>query len=177
MTAEFSSASGLAGDRRGLPSPSGERCSSPLLPTAPPLRTLLVCWLIFESPDCPIAVFQVPSWFSRTGHSPRKRNAAEPLDGINEQVASGKADRALKAGDIAPALTLKDPEGAPVSSPVPLVRGPLVISFHRGVWRPYCNLELQPLEAARAEIEARGASLVSVSMQNAVNSRKSTREN
>ncbi len=42
---------------------------------------------------------------------------------------------------------------------------------------PYCNLELQALEAARADIEARGASLVAVSMQNAVNSRKSLREN
>ena len=44
------------------------------------------------------------------------------------------------------------------------------MSFYRGVWCPYCNLELQALEAARAEIEARGACLIAVSMQNAANS-------
>lgn len=99
------------------------------------------------------------------------------MDGIKEQVASGKADLALKAGDTAPTFTLKDPDGASVSSATLLVRGPLVVSFYRGVWCPYCNLELQALEAARSDIEARGASVVAISMQNAVNSRKSVRGN
>jgi peroxiredoxin len=52
-----------------------------------------------------------------------------------------------------------------------------VVSFYRGFWCPYCNLELQALEAARADIQSRGASLVGISMQNAANSRKSIREN
>jgi peroxiredoxin len=99
------------------------------------------------------------------------------MDGIKEQIASGKADGALVAGETAPTFTLKDPAGASVSSATLLARGPLVVSFYRGVWCPYCNLELQALEAARADIEARGASLVAISMQNAANSRKSVREN
>jgi peroxiredoxin len=99
------------------------------------------------------------------------------MDGIKEQVSSGKADRALKAGDTAPTFTLSDPDGASVSSAALLARGPLVVSFYRGVWCPYCNLELQALEEARVDIEARGASVIAVSMQNAVNSRKSAREN
>jgi peroxiredoxin len=102
---------------------------------------------------------------------------AQLMDGIKEQVSSGKADRALKAGYTAPTFTLNDPDGAPVSSAALLARGPLVISFYRGVWCPYCNLELQALEEARVDIEARGASLIAVSMQNAANSRKSAREN
>lgn len=52
-----------------------------------------------------------------------------------------------------------------------------MVTFDRGVWCPYCNLELQALEAARGEIESRGATLVAVAMQNASNSRKSKREN
>jgi peroxiredoxin len=99
------------------------------------------------------------------------------MDCIKEQVASGKADLALKAGDTAPTFTLKDPDGASVSSATLLERGPLVVSFYRGVWCPYCNLELQALEEARSDIEARGASVVAISMQNAANSRKSVREN
>jgi len=94
-----------------------------------------------------------------------------------ELIASGHAERALKAGDEAPEFALKDPDGNLVSSRELLVRGPLVVSFYRGVWCPYCNLELQALEAARAEIEARGASLVAISPQTAPNSRKSQRDN
>jgi peroxiredoxin len=99
------------------------------------------------------------------------------MEGIEEQVASGKVDHALKAGETAPTFTLKDPAGASVSSATLLARGPLVVSFYRGVWCPYCNLELQALEASRADIEARGASLVAISMQTAAHSRKSVREN
>lgn len=58
-----------------------------------------------------------------------------------------------------------------------LARGLLVISFYRGVWCPYCNLELQALEAARPAFEAAGASLVAVSPQKPANSRRSQREN
>jgi len=97
--------------------------------------------------------------------------------GIADQVASGSVDRALRAGDRAPTFALPDPQGAPFSSSALLRRGPYVVSFYRGVWCPYCNLELQALEAARVDIEARGASLIAVSMQNAANSRKSAREN
>ena len=59
-----------------------------------------------------------------------------------ELIASGAADRALKPGDRVPAFTLNDPDGVPVSSAELLARGPLAISFYRGVWCPYCNLEL-----------------------------------
>lgn len=94
-----------------------------------------------------------------------------------ELIASGAAGRALKAGDRAPAFTLEAPDGTPVASADLLAQGPLVVSFYRGVWCPYCNMELQALEAARAGFEAAGARLVAISPQNRVNSRKSVREN
>jgi peroxiredoxin len=58
-----------------------------------------------------------------------------------------------------------------------LKRGPLVLSFYRGVWCPYCNMELQSLEAAKAEFDKYSASLVAISPQTAPNSRKSVRQN
>src|ERR1700679_2397673 len=82
-----------------------------------------------------------------------------------ELIASGQAARALKAGDVAPEFALNDPDGHPVSSVELLKQGPLVISFYRGVWCPYCNLELQALQAASSQIEARGARLVAISPQ------------
>ena len=97
--------------------------------------------------------------------------------GTDELIASGQAQRAKKAGDTAPEFTLNDPDGKPVSSRELLARGPLVISFYRGVWCPYCNLELQALQEALPDIAARGASLVAISPQTAPNSRKSQRDN
>jgi len=94
-----------------------------------------------------------------------------------ELIASGLASRAKKAGDVAPSFSLKDPEGNVVSSEELLKKGSLVVSFYRGVWCPYCNLELQALQAALPEISARGASLVAISPQTAANSRKSQRDN
>lgn len=92
-------------------------------------------------------------------------------------IASGAQNRALKAGDIAPAFTLPDTNGNLVSSNTLLARAPLVITFYRGAWCPYCKLDLGALEAARAELESRGASLVAISEQTSRNSRKSQRQN
>lgn len=58
-----------------------------------------------------------------------------------------------------------------------IVSGPLVLTFYRGVWCPYCNLDLGALEAVRPELEALGARLVAISPQTAANSRKSQRDN
>jgi peroxiredoxin len=95
----------------------------------------------------------------------------------DELIASAQAQRAKKAGDTAPEFILNDPDGKPVSSRGLLAKGPLVVSFYRGVWCPYCNLDLQALQSALPEITARGASLVAISPQTAPNSRKSQRDN
>jgi peroxiredoxin len=94
-----------------------------------------------------------------------------------ELIASGQAGRALKAGDKARDFVLNDPDGKPVSSRDLLTKGPLVLSFYRGVWCPYCNLELQALQAALPAMEERGASVIAISPQTAPNSRRSQREN
>jgi peroxiredoxin len=58
-----------------------------------------------------------------------------------------------------------------------LLRGPLVLTFYRGIWCLYCNFDLQALEAARPLIEALGATLIAISQQTPANSRKSQRQN
>lgn len=94
-----------------------------------------------------------------------------------ELKASGAAERALKVGDKAPAFSLKDPEGHEVSSAELLKQGPLIVSFYRGVWCPYCNMDLQALQEALPTFESLGAKLVAISPQTAPNSRKSVRQN
>lgn len=110
--------------------------------------------------------YRAPAWV----HEPMHRATAE-------LIASDGASRALKVGDQAPAFILKDPDGHSVSSADLLKQGPLVATFYRGAWCPYCNLDLQALQEALREIEKRGARLVAISPQTAANSRRSQREN
>ncbi|MEX3973813.1 peroxiredoxin-like family protein [Paraburkholderia caribensis] len=94
-----------------------------------------------------------------------------------ELIASGLAGRAIKAGDRAPHFNLKDQDGNDVSSAALLVKGPLVVTFYRGVWCPYCNIELQAINDVLPQIQAYGANVVAISPQTSVNSRKSVRTN
>ena len=94
-----------------------------------------------------------------------------------ELTATGLAERAKKVGDKAPAFLLKDPEGNIVSSKELLAKGPLIVTFYRGVWCPYCNMELQALQAELPEFQKLGASLVAISPQTAPNSRKAAKQN
>lgn len=103
-------------------------------------------------------------------HEPMRRATAE-------LVASGAARGAFKVGDKAPAFTLQDAEGNDVSSAELLERGALVLTFYRGFWCPYCNLDLQAIQEALPEIEGRGATVVAISPQTPVNSRRSARDN
>ena len=95
-----------------------------------------------------------------------------------ELIDSGQAERAVKAGEKAPDFELTDQDGNSVALQDLLTEGPVVLSFYRGVWCPYCNIELKALEEAVGEqIRARGASLVAISMQGASDSRKAQRDN
>ncbi|WP_435416853.1 peroxiredoxin-like family protein [Parerythrobacter aurantius] len=91
------------------------------------------------------------------------RDAMERADA--ELLASGIVEKALKAGDKAPAFNLPNVTGEAVALRALLKSGPVVLSFYRGGWCPYCNLELRALQAALPGIEALGAKLVAVSPQ------------
>lgn len=81
----------------------------------------------------------------------------------NELAASGIAARALGAGAVAPDFTLQGAHGETVTLSRLLRQGPVVVSFYRGGWCPYCNLELRALQAVLPEITKRGGALVAIS--------------
>jgi peroxiredoxin len=94
-----------------------------------------------------------------------------------ELLVSDAAARVKKVGDEAPEFALSDPDGNIVCSIELLQKGPLIVSFYRGAWCPYCDMGLQALEAAKPELDKYGASLVAISPQTPPNSRKSVRHN
>ena len=44
-----------------------------------------------------------------------------------------------------------------------LKRGPVIVTFYRGGWCPYCNLELKAFQKILPDITAAGAALVAIS--------------
>jgi peroxiredoxin len=97
-------------------------------------------------------------WFKRV--PPQRQAVMERHIG---ELRSGLAKTALKAGDRAPPIALTNPNGALVDIESLLSRGPVIVTFYRGGWCPYCNLELRAFQEILSEIKAAGASLVAIS--------------
>jgi peroxiredoxin len=79
------------------------------------------------------------------------------------QLRNGLAKAALKAGDRAPAIVLANVKGEIVDVDTLLERGPVIVTFYRGGWCPYCNLELKAFQKILPDITAAGAALVAIS--------------
>jgi peroxiredoxin len=79
-----------------------------------------------------------------------------------ELISSGIAEQALGVGDTVPDFDLPNQRGETVSLTQLLSGGPVVISFYRGGWCPYCNLELRALQEKLPEITDLGARLLAV---------------
>lgn len=84
---------------------------------------------------------------------------------IQQLIASGAAERALKEGQQVEDFTLPDALGRAVTLSHLLKEGPVVVIFYRGSWCPYCNLELRAYQQALPQLQALGASLVAISPQ------------
>jgi len=82
---------------------------------------------------------------------------------IAHLAASGIAERAKQIGDLAPPVRLRDQRGADFDIASLLAEGPVIVTFYRGGWCPFCNLELKAYQALLPRIAACGASLVAIS--------------
>jgi peroxiredoxin len=88
-----------------------------------------------------------------------------PIDAFYAQGlhAPGLFPRVPKEGDALPDFELGDALGRSVRLSALLADGPVVLSFYRGAWCPFCNLELRALQAVLRQIRSAGATLVAVS--------------
>ena len=92
-------------------------------------------------------------------------------------AASDLVDRALGAGALAPDFTLPDANGAAVTLSQALRDGPVIVSFYRGGWCPYCNLELRAYQARAVQLSAAGIRLLAISPQQPDATADTVREN
>jgi peroxiredoxin len=89
-------------------------------------------------------------------------------------LASDVAANAKKTGDPAPDFELPEIRRGSLRLSALLGRGPVVLSFYRGSWCPFCNLEIKALHEQLPAITALGATLVAVSPELPENARKIT---
>lgn len=91
------------------------------------------------------------------------------MNGVDAAIQNAKefeqGANALKVGQQAIAFELPNQEGKLVSLKNLIGKGPVVVTFYRGDWCPYCNLQLRALQAKLEDIEKLGATLVAISPQ------------
>jgi len=84
---------------------------------------------------------------------------------IEELLMSGAESRVLAVGANAPSFELLDFTGKHVRSADLLALGPLILSFFRGRWCPYCATELEAWRDLKGDVRDKGALFVAISPQ------------
>lgn len=85
------------------------------------------------------------------------------MNSFQKLHASTTASRAIQTGDTAPDFVLPNASGDSIRLYTLLDNGPVVLSFYRGGWCPFCNLEIRALQSVLRDIKSMGASLVAIS--------------
>lgn len=80
-------------------------------------------------------------------------------------IATGIAEKSINKDQTFPAFNLPNADNKLRSLANFLSTGPLVVSFYRGAWCPYCNLEINALQKSLPDIVAAGGQLVAISPQ------------
>ncbi|WP_282074042.1 peroxiredoxin-like family protein [Polaribacter atrinae] len=83
-------------------------------------------------------------------------------DGITSVADSGVLENALNVGDKAPNFTLKNALNKEVSLYNELENGPVILTWYRGGWCPYCNITLHYLQEKLPEFTKAGATLIAL---------------
>lgn len=96
----------------------------------------------------------------------RKNNPAF-MEGVDREIEKArtfqKGEKALDVDSTAPDFKLPSATGTSFQLSEALHKGAVVLTFYRGSWCPYCNLQLNALQKINDEIKALGAQLVAIS--------------
>src|SRR5208337_2389565 len=101
------------------------------------------------------------------------RELSPPFADVIDRLVARLADNGVGAtapgpGEPMPPFLLPDETGRLVSLSSLLEKGPVVVSFNRGHWCPYCRLNVDALARAEAEIASLGAQIVAISPETSV---------
>lgn len=94
-----------------------------------------------------------------------------------QEPAAETREKPLGLGELMPEFTLLNADGEQVSLGAALADGPIVLTFYRGKWCPYCVKALKSLETSVADVNTLGATVYAISpqtLENTIDLRKQT---
>jgi peroxiredoxin len=100
--------------------------------------------------------------FSRTAPPGRAALYEAKIDELRADFASATA---INVGDTATDFAIPNAAGKSIALTDLLKSGPVVLTFYRGGWCPYCNIQLRAYQSVLPQISALGARLVAISPQ------------
>lgn len=102
----------------------------------------------------------------------------QTVGGVMQRLMSSNiTDNASNVGDKAPEFRLPTVKGGDTTLSELLESGPVVLSFYRGGWCPFCNLEFKALHDKLPEMQALGATLVGISPEALAVSQQTAQDN
>ena len=99
---------------------------------------------------------------SATGSKMPKKVRAEFVKGVAAIKEAKIVEGARQVGEQAPDFTLKNAQGENISLSSALEKGPVVLTWYRGGWCPYCNIALAAMQKELPAIKKAGASLIAL---------------
>ena len=95
-----------------------------------------------------------------------KENGAESTailtNFIGEMDSAAVKSHSLKMGDAAPDFTLTNATGRKVTLSEMIKKGPVILTWYRGGWCPYCNLALAYMQRFLPQFVEAGAELIAI---------------
>jgi peroxiredoxin len=92
-------------------------------------------------------------------------------------IAADIVENAIQTGQHLPDGQLTAANGQQVAIDQIIDGKPLVISFYRGGWCPYCNLELQGLQEIASQIRDLGANIIAMSPESVAHTQDTKQKN
>lgn len=117
-----------------------------------------------------LEAFQVER--AKVGGTPLRAEDRRVMEQAARDLEAAMPAPGLKVGETAPEFSLPNAFGRQVSLVDMLSEGPVVLTFYRGAWCPYCSLQLQGLKQSLPYFEQAGARLVAVTPQQPDKSRE-----
>ena len=100
--------------------------------------------------------------FSRTAPAGRAALYEAKIEELRADFALASA---VGADEAAPDFALPNAAGKSIVLKELLRSGPVILTFYRGGWCPYCNIQLRAYQSVLPQISASGARLVAISPQ------------
>ena len=97
--------------------------------------------------------------FENKATEEKKKMYSEGLDAVR---SSGIIESAKNTGDTAPEFILKNASGEEISLSSYLKKGPVILTWYRGGWCPYCNITLNRLQQELPNFKLNGANLLAL---------------